>query len=167
MVNYSKLFVILLVPVIALFSWPFGGKQNQQYGKHVIFALYFLSFLMLVMVIYAKILVWLPVRVPPHLVQSSLPDRHDCTPEIRLLPVSGPQRSDGMARGNFSSGRIDLFDYPLPLACQLANPALHLSLDFLSTGVKKIQPPPFWYTPTFVSSSFHLIIGSAGYLPVD
>jgi hypothetical protein len=64
-VNYSKLFVILLVPVIALFSWPFGGKQHQQYGKHVIFALYFLSFLMLVMVVYAKILVWLPVRVPP------------------------------------------------------------------------------------------------------
>ena len=64
-VNSSKLFVITLVPAIALFSWPFGGKQHPQYGKHVIFALYFLSFMMLVMVLYAKILIWLPFRIPP------------------------------------------------------------------------------------------------------
>lgn len=64
-VSISKLFIILLVPIIALFSWPFGGPQHKEYGKHVIASLYFLSFLMLAMVVYAKILDWIPVQVAP------------------------------------------------------------------------------------------------------
>ncbi|WP_290797108.1 hypothetical protein [Flavihumibacter sp. UBA7668] len=47
------------MPILALFSWPFGGPQHIEYGKHVISALYFLSFLMLAMVVYAKILDWM------------------------------------------------------------------------------------------------------------
>lgn len=93
-VNSSKLFVILLVPVIALFSWPYGGKQHPQYGKHVIFALYFLSFLMLVMVLYAKILVWLPVRIPP--IWFNLPFLVGMIIHVKFAFHRFPNRSGGI-----------------------------------------------------------------------
>jgi hypothetical protein len=51
----SKLFVVSVVPFLALGTWLFGFRQHKEFGKHLVHALFLLSFAMVFSVAISQI----------------------------------------------------------------------------------------------------------------
>ena len=51
----SKLFVVMIVPFVALGTWIFGFRQHKEFGKHLVHALFLLSFAMVFAVVISQI----------------------------------------------------------------------------------------------------------------
>lgn len=51
----SKLFVVIIVPFVALGTWIFGFRQHKEFGKHMVHALFLLSFAMVFAVVISQI----------------------------------------------------------------------------------------------------------------
>lgn len=56
----SKVFVVMLLPFIALGTFVFGFKQHRQFGKHLVFSVYLLSFFMVFTVLCYNIMNLVP-----------------------------------------------------------------------------------------------------------
>jgi hypothetical protein len=50
-INLMKLLLVLLIPIIALIGKLFNNKQKMEFGKHLIFAIHFLTFFLALFVI--------------------------------------------------------------------------------------------------------------------
>lgn len=59
-VNNSKLYIFLLLPVIALLIYMFNWKKMREFGKHLIHAIYILSFFMILTVLITEFVDVLP-----------------------------------------------------------------------------------------------------------
>lgn len=63
-VSNSKLFVISIVPILALGTLVTGFKKHPEYGKHVVHSLYILAFIMVYAVVISKFEDILPDSLP-------------------------------------------------------------------------------------------------------
>ena len=68
----SKLFIILIAPILAFSTYFFAKGPEKQYGKHLIFALYLLSFFLVLTVISSAIIRNIPFHFPNAIVNSSV-----------------------------------------------------------------------------------------------
>ncbi len=51
----SKLFIIMLVPIFALVTYPIGYKRLKEYGKHIILALYLIAFFLVLSILWVTV----------------------------------------------------------------------------------------------------------------
>ena len=63
-VSNSKLFVISIVPILALGTMITGFRKHPEYGKHVVHSLYILAFIMVYAVVISKFEDILPDNLP-------------------------------------------------------------------------------------------------------
>lgn len=66
----SKLFIILIAPILAFSTYFFAKGPEKQYGKNFIFALYLLSFFLILTVISSAIIRNIPFHFPNAIVNS-------------------------------------------------------------------------------------------------
>jgi hypothetical protein len=66
--NYSKSFVIILIPIYAFVFYVLNKKKQYQFGKHLIFATHYFSFFLLFYVILLSI----PFYKTPLVIQASI-----------------------------------------------------------------------------------------------
>ncbi|KJD36936.1 hypothetical protein PW52_00295 [Tamlana sedimentorum] len=64
-INYSKSFVLILIPLYALVFWLLNFKKRYQFGKHLIFATHFFSFFLM----FCIFLLLIPMSKPTRLIQ--------------------------------------------------------------------------------------------------
>lgn len=66
--NYSKSFVVILIPVYAFVFYVLNKKKQYQFGKHLIFATHYFSFFLL----FCVLLLLIPFYKTPLVIQTSL-----------------------------------------------------------------------------------------------
>ena len=70
--NNSKLFIIIIAPILSFSTYFFAKEPERQYGKHFIFALYLLSFFLVLTVISSAIIRNVPFQLPNAVVNSGV-----------------------------------------------------------------------------------------------